>query len=74
MKKPLLGSFLAIFGAALVLLREHFGDYALVAMIAGVVLLLVGSSQISALQDYWVRLEAASKRKAGKSGDSQDAP
>ena len=74
MTKPLVGSLLAIIGAALLLLREHFADYALIAMIAGVVLLLIGSSQVSALQDYWVRLEAASKRKAEKSGDSQDAP
>ena len=74
MIKPLVGSLLAIIGAALMLLREHFADYALIAMIAGFVLLLIGSSQVSALQDYWVRLEAASKRKADKSDDSQDAP
>ena len=74
MIKPLVGSLLAIIGAALLLLRDHFADYALIAMIAGFLLLLIGSFQVSALQDYWVRLEAASKRKADQSGDSQDAP
>ena len=74
MIKHLVGSLLAIIGAALLLLRDNFADYALIAMIAGFLLLLIGSFQVSALQDYWVRLEAASKRKADKSDDSQDAP
>ena len=66
MIKPILGSLLAIAGAALMLFSERFADYQLVAMIAGIVLMLIGSFQVTALQDYWVQLEAASKRKEDK--------
>ena len=70
MKKPLVGAFLAICGGALVFFAERFGDYQFAAGAAGIVLLLLGSSLVTALQDYWVQLEAAAKKKADKSNGS----
>jgi len=62
MSKTLLGALLVIIGVALFLLSERFGDQSPIALIAGLVLVLLGGSMVDVVQDYMVKLEWASKR------------
>ena len=62
MKKSLIGALLGIAGMALAFLSERFGEFSLVALVAGLVLFLIGSSMVTVLKDYLVAMEWQSKR------------
>ena len=62
MKKSLIGALLGIAGMALAFLSERFGEFSLVALVAGLVLFLIGSSMVTVLKHYLVAMEWQSKR------------